>query len=193
MIVLIQAAKMMPQSFYALYVANILHAPGWLIGATYAASAATLAISAPLWGRLFDRWQPAYTLRVIEGVAWLCALTLAATALANEWLGFLVSRLVWGIWQGALLPVAYALIANTISITQQGFALGLGNSAAKAGALLGVVLGGIGMGLVGLAHSFWLVALTYAIAAIGIRWVRLFNAAPDLIAPHLSQLKKTTS
>lgn len=179
MIVLIQAAKMMPQPFYALYVADILHAPGWLIGATYAASAATLAISAPLWGRLFDRWQPAYTLRVIEGVAWLCALTLAATALASEWLGFLVSRLVWGIWQGALLPVAYALIANTVSPSQQGFALGLGNSAAKAGALLGAVLGGIGMGLVGLAHSFWLVALTYALAAIGIRWVRSFTSTPD--------------
>ena len=185
-IVLIQAAKMMPQPFYALYVADILHAPGWLIGATYAASAATLAICAPLWGRLFDRWQPAYTLRVIEGVAWLCALTLAATALANEWLGFLVSRLVWGIWQGALLPVAYALIANTVSSSQQGFALGLGNSAAKAGALLGAVLGGIGMGLVGLAHSFWLVALTYALAAIGIRWVRSFTStpAPAVLSTH---------
>ncbi|MNG40428.1 hypothetical protein D3C84_1290090 [compost metagenome] len=35
------------------------------------------------------------------------------------------------------------------------------------------------MGLVGLAHSFWLVALTYAIAAIGIRCVRSLNATPD--------------
>lgn len=185
-IVLIQAAKMMPQPFYALYVANILQAPGWLIGATYAASAATLAISAPLWGRQFDRWQPAYTLRVIEGVAWLCALTLAATALANEWLGFLASRLVWGIWQGALLPVAYALIANSVATSQQGFALGLGNSAAKAGALLGTVLGGIGMGLVGLADSFWLVALTYALAALGIRWVRAFTPTPasSILSTH---------
>ncbi|PMZ88620.1 hypothetical protein C1X61_13665 [Pseudomonas sp. FW215-T2] len=31
----------------------------------------------------------------------------AATALANE----IVSRLLWVIWQGALLPVAYALAA----------------------------------------------------------------------------------
>lgn len=188
-IVLIQAAKMIPQPFYALYVANILHAPGWLIGATYAASAASLAISAPLWGRLFDRWQPAYTLRVIEGVAWLCALTLAATALANEWLGFLASRLVWGIWQGALLPVAYALIANTVCASQQGFALGLGNSAAKAGALLGTVLGGVGLGVIGLAHSFWLVALTYALAALGIRWVRAFTVtpAPPPLSTHANQ------
>ncbi|CAI8783497.1 hypothetical protein EMIT0P43_190071 [Pseudomonas jessenii] len=30
-------------------------------------------------------------MRLIESVAWLCALTLAATALAYEWLGVLVS------------------------------------------------------------------------------------------------------
>lgn len=53
-------------------------------------------------------------MRVIEGVAWLCALTLAATAPANEWLGFLLRRLLWGIWQVALLPAAYAL--TTIGI-----------------------------------------------------------------------------
>ena len=181
-IVLVQAAKMMPQPFYALYVADVLQAPGWLIGVTYAASAATLAISAPLWGRLFDRWQPLYTLRVIEGVAWLCALTLAMSALASEWVGFLASRLLWGIWQGALLPVAYTLIANTVPANQQGFALGLGNSAAKGGALLGVVIGGVGMGWVGLEHSFWLVALTYALAALGVRWVRRASTASQSLS-----------
>lgn len=178
-IVLIQAARMMPLPFYALYVADVLHAPAWLIGASYAASAATLALSAPLWGRLFDRHQPAYTLRVIEWVAWLCALTLAFTALASGWIGFLFSRLVWGVWQGALLPVAYTLIATTVAPSQQGFALGLGNSAAKAGALCGALMGGIGMGVVGLAHSFWLVALTYVIAALGIRAIRLFSRVPE--------------
>ena len=178
-IVLIQAAKMMPQPFYALYVADVLQAPAWLIGASYAASALTLAVSAPLWGRLFDRHQPAHTLRIIEWVTWSCALTLAFTAIASEWLGFLASRLIWGVWQGALLPVAYTLIANTVAPSQQGFALGLGNSAAKAGALCGVLIGGIGMGMVGLAHSFWLVALTYALAALGIRAIRSFTRTPE--------------
>ncbi|SET54090.1 Predicted arabinose efflux permease, MFS family [Pseudomonas sp. NFR09] len=179
-IVLIQAAKMMPQPFYALYVADVLHAPGWLIGASYAASALTLALSAPLWGRLFDRHPPAHTLRIIEWVTWACALTLACTALASEWLGFIASRLLWGMWQGALLPVAYTLIANTVAPAQQGFALGIGNSAAKAGALGGALLGGIGMGMVGLAHSFWLVALTYALAALGIRIIRSFTRTPAM-------------
>ncbi|WP_044275006.1 MFS transporter [Pseudomonas fluorescens] len=178
-IVLIQAARMMPQPFYALYVAEVLHAPAWLIGASYGASALTLALSAPLWGRLFDRHQPAHTLRIIEWVTWACALTLACTALASEWLGFIASRLLWGVWQGALLPVAYTLIATTVAHNQQGFALGMGNSAAKAGALCGALLGGIGMGWVGLAHSFWLVALTYALAAVSIRAIRSFARAPE--------------
>lgn len=181
-IVLVQAAKMMPQSFYALYVAEVLHAPGWLIGASYAASAATLALSAPLWGRLFDRWQPAHTLRVVERVAWLCALTLALTALASGWAGFIASRLLWGLWQGALLPVAYTLIANRVAANQQGFALGLGNSAAKAGALLGTLLGALGMQLAGLAYSFWLVAITYALAALGIRLIRVRALSSDALA-----------
>ncbi|MCY1406541.1 Multidrug resistance protein MdtG [compost metagenome] len=171
-IILIQAAKMMPQPFYALYVTEVLQAPGWLIGASYAASAATLAISAPFWGRLFDRWQSVNTLRAIESVAWLCAFTMVTTALVHEWVGLLLTRLLWGIWQGALLPVAYVLIASSLPSHQLGFALGLGNSAAKAGALLGVAMGGIGLGLVGLANSFWLVAPVYVLAAIAIRWAR---------------------
>lgn len=177
-IILVQAAKAMPQPFFALYVSEILKAPGWLIGASYAASAATLALSAPFWGRLIDLWPPSHTLRVIEGVAWLCALTLACTALANEWICFLANRLLWGIWQGALLPVAFTLIAHSTPSAEQGFTLGIANSAAKAGALCGVVTGGIGMTLIGLAHSFWLVAFTYSIAALGIRWVRTLTPPP---------------
>lgn len=186
-IVLIQVAKMMPQPFYALYVAQVLEAPGWLIGATYAASALTLALSAPLWGRLFDRWQPAQTLRVIERVAWLCAATLAATALVGGWPGFLATRLLWGVWQGALLPVAYMLIASTVCPSRHGFALGLGNSAAKAGALLGTLLGGAAMALGGLANGFWFVALAYLCAALCIGIVRRSPAAaPSLCSANPS-------
>ncbi|WP_028634217.1 MFS transporter [Pseudomonas parafulva] len=176
-IVLVQAAKIMPQPFYALYVAEVLTAPSWIIGATYGASALTLALSAPLWGRLFDRLQPAQTLKVIERVTWLCAATLAATALVGQWPAFMATRLVWGVWQGALLPVAYMLIATTVSHQQQGFAMGLGNSAAKAGALLGTVVGGVAMATVGLHHAFWFVASAYLCAALFIGLVRRYHSA----------------
>ncbi|KTT25164.1 arabinose ABC transporter permease [Pseudomonas oryzihabitans] len=183
-IVLVQAAKLMPQPFYALYVAQVLQAPGWLIGATYGASALSLALSAPLWARLFDRWSPARTLALIESVAWACAATLAATALAGSWPGFLATRLLWGLWQGALLPVAYALIANTLCPQQQGFALGLGNSAAKAGALLGTLLGGAAMAVTGLDQAFWPVAALYLAAALGIRLIRQSQLTPASTTSH---------
>nr|WP_296181123.1 hypothetical protein [Pseudomonas sp. UBA1879] len=50
--------------------------------------------------------------------------------------------------------------------------MGLGNSAAKAGALAGVLIGGIGMSFIGLPNSFWLVASTYVIAALVVRAIR---------------------
>ena len=47
-----------------------------------------------------------------------------------------------------------------------------------------VVLCGAGLGVVGLAHSFWLVALTCALAALGGggRWVRGACTAPESTA-----------
>ncbi|MDH5857544.1 MFS transporter [Lampropedia aestuarii] len=188
-IVLIQTAKMMPQPFYALYLTEVLQAPAWLIGATYAASALTLALSAPLWGHLFDHWQPAHSLRVIESVAWLSCATLAAAALAQGWQSFLVTRLLWGLWQGALLPMAFMLIARTVSPSQHGYALGLGHSAAKAGALLGILLGGAAMLANGLAHAFWFVALAYLCAALCIGQLRRSaKANASLFSTSSSQL-----
>lgn len=171
-IVMIQAAKQMPQPFFALYLDQVLVAPAWLTGLCYAASAATLALSAPFWGRLFDRRDSAGALRLLEQVAWCSALTLVASALSAHWTELLASRLVWGVWLGALLPLSYALMSRTVAGGRHGLALGLGNSAAKLGALLGSVLGAAGMAITGLAQAFWWVAFGYAVAALGIHWVR---------------------
>lgn len=178
----LQAAKVISQPFYSLYVLEVLNAPGWLIGITYAASAATLAVSAPLWGKLFDHHSHSQTLRLIEGIAWLCALTMAITIFAQGWLSFLITRLVWGVWQGALLPVTYAIIAQTIDSTQRGFVMALGNSAAKAGSLLGIALGASTLAWMPLAQSFWIVAATYVAAAIAIRLMRKRTGAPRSIS-----------
>lgn len=189
-IVFIQAAKAMQQPFYSLYVTQVLHATPMWVGASYAVSAVSLALSAPLWARHFDRWHPPRTLGVIEWVTWGCAATLAVAALADEWITFVISRLIWGIWQGALLPVAYALIANTLPPSRHGLALGLGTSAAKAGGLCGVFIGGIGMSVVGVAHSFWLVVIAYLVAALTLRLIRSVQFTPAL-NPSLPIPEKT--
>ena len=52
---------------------------------------------------------------------------------------------------------------------QQGRVLGAGNSAAKAGALLGAAAGGLALAWLPLEHIFWSVAALYVVAALGMR------------------------
>lgn len=172
MIALLQIAKIMPQPFYSLYIVEVLNGPGWVIGVSYAASAATLALSAPLWGRLFDRQSVPHILFAIELVTWASVITMALAASASGWATFIAARLAWGIWQGALLPVAYILITQTTDPTRHGFLLSLGNSAAKGGALLGVTAGSAALAWVSISHLFWIVVVAYAIAALAIRLMR---------------------
>jgi len=81
----------------------------------------------------------------------------------------LAARLAWGIAMAALLPVFYSLLSRAADDGQQGRVLGAGNSAAKAGALLGAAAGGLAMAWLPLEHIFWSVAALYAIAALGMR------------------------
>ena len=50
--------------------------------------------------------------------------------------------------------------------------LGAGNSAAKAGALLGVGIGGLTLAWIPIQYAFWPVVAVYVLAAIGLRVIR---------------------
>lgn len=169
---LLQIAKVIPQPFYSLYIAEVLGGPGWLIGISYAASAMTLAISAPLWGRLFNKRPVSQTLGAIECVVWASAITMGLAAIASNWTAFIFARLAWGVWQGALLPVMYILIAQTTEPAHHGFLFSLGNSAAKGGALLGIAVGSAALALIELSYLFWIVVVAYVVAALAIRLIR---------------------
>lgn len=171
-ITLIQAAKMMPQPFFALYLNEVLHAPSWLSGASYAASALTLALSAPWWARLCSPQPVQRGWRCLEAASWASALTLCLMAFAHDTTTFIATRLLWGLWQGALLPLAYVLIGHTAPKAYRAIGLGLGNSAAKAGALAGLALGAGAMSWASLHWGFWLVAPLYVAAALSVRFLR---------------------
>lgn len=173
-IMLTQAAKMMPQTFFALYVDSVLNAPTWLTGLCYGITALGLTISAPLWARYFDKRSDARVLRMVELIVWLCAATVALQALATGFVLFIAVRFVWGLLLGGLLPVFYALLSRGSSDERQGYAMGFGNSAAKAGALLGLGAGTAAIAWFGLAKGFWFVGLAYLLAAVGIRVLRIY-------------------
>lgn len=168
-IVLVQTGKMMPQAFFGLYAEQVLHASPALSGLCYGATAVGLCLAAPLWGRWFERFSREQVLRRVEWISWACAAIVAAQAASRDPAVFVATRLLWGVCLGALLPVFYALLSREAGDSRQGVVLGAGNSAAKAGALVGTAAGGLALGLLPIQHLFWPVAGVYAVAAIGIR------------------------
>lgn len=171
-IALVQAGKMMPQTFFGLYAEQILELPAWLVGLCYGATALGLCIAAPMWARWFDgQSRPAVLFR-IELVCWACAAIVALQALSRDVALFLLARLLWGVCLAALLPVFYGLMSKDAAPVDQGRVLGLGNSAAKAGALVGAAAGGLTLMWLPIEHAFWPVVSLYMLAAISQRKIR---------------------
>lgn len=172
-IVLVQSAKMMPQIFFAIYAEQILHAPPWLTGACYGATALGLCLAAPFWARRFKQLSRQQIMREIEYCCWICALLLGFQALSDDLWLFVISRIIWGVFLAALLPVFYSLLSHDTSDSQQGWILGLGNSAAKAGALSGILIGSVSLAYLPTEKLFWPVSGAYAVCALVMRYQRL--------------------
>ncbi|MTW11686.1 MFS transporter [Pseudoduganella eburnea] len=181
-IVLVQAGKMMPQGFFSLYAEQVLHAAPWLTGLCYGATAAGLCLFAPFWAKQFRDKPRAWVLQRIEWICWACAGIVALQAIGRSIALVLAVRLAWGIAMAALLPVFYGLLSQETCDAQQGRVLGAGNSAAKAGALLGAAAGGLAMAWLPLEHIFWSVATLYMVAALGMRVWRGQAAAQPISA-----------
>jgi MFS family permease len=171
-IMLVQAGKMMPQAFFGLFAQQVLHTQAWVIGLCYGATAIGLCIAAPFWGKRFENKSRAGVLREVELISWACAAVVAAQAMTDDVSIFVVTRVLWGICLAALLPVFYGLLSRDADAQHQGRVLGAGNSAAKAGALLGIGAGGLALAALPIQHVFWPVAMVYVLAAVGLRIIR---------------------
>jgi len=171
-IVLVQAGKMMPQTFFGLYADEVLHVSNRVTGLCYAGTALGLCVAAPYWARRFAHLAHARVLAQVEWILWACAAIVAVQALVTNIALFVLARVLWGVCLAALLPVFYGLLARAAADDEQGRVLGAGNGAAKAGALVGAGAGGLALAWVPLAAMFWTVALLYAVAAVGMRAIR---------------------
>ncbi len=171
-IVLVQSSKMMPQAFFGIYAEQVLHLSAWTTGLCYGATALGLCIAAPLWARRFARRDEGGVLREVEAVCWASVVVVVAQALSRDVTLFVLTRVVWGVCLGALLPVFYGLLSNRAASAQQGRVLGAGNSAAKAGALLGIGAGALALGQLPARSLFWPLAASYVVTAIAVRIIR---------------------
>jgi MFS family permease len=182
-IVLVQTGKMMPQTFFGLFAEQVLHAPAWITGACYGATALGLCSAAPFWARRFEGQSGASVLRQVEWICWACAVIVAVQALNHQLVIFVLARVLWGVCLAALLPVFYGLLSRQTDAQHQGRVLGAGNSAAKAGALLGAGAGAATLAWTPIEHAFWPVAMVYVLAALGLHIIRRQRAAAPAPAP----------
>lgn len=171
-IVLVQASKMMPQAFFGVYAEQVLRTPAWITGLCYGATALGLCIAAPLWARRFALREEGKVLREVELVCWASVAIVAVQALSVNVPVFVITRILWGVCLGALLPVFYGLLSTRADTAYQGEVLGAGNSAAKAGALLGIGIGALALGQLPMRYVFWPLVASYMITAVTLRFLR---------------------
>ncbi|MES2320034.1 MAG: MFS transporter [Pseudomonadota bacterium] len=182
-IVLVQASKMMPQAFFGVYAEQVLRTPAWITGLCYGATALGLCIAAPLWARRFALREEGKVLREVELVCWASVAIVAVQALSVNIPVFVITRILWGVCLGALLPVFYGLLSSRADTAYQGEVLGAGNSAAKAGALLGIGIGALALGQLPMRYVFWPLVASYMITAVTLRFLRRGTFDTTLPAP----------
>ena len=171
-IVLIQTSKMMPQAFFGVYAEQVLRTPAWITGLCYGATALGLCIAAPLWARRFAQREEGKVLREVELVCWASVAIVAVQAISVNVPVFVLTRVLWGMCLGALLPVFYGLLSTRAGTAYQGAVLGAANSAAKAGALLGIGIGALALGQLPMRYVFWPLVASYMITAATLRFLR---------------------
>ena len=137
-----QAARWMSAPFFALYVAEQLHADNLTLGFIYATMALTMSLTTSTLGRIIDNKPGQY-----GGVGLLiAALLLSGSAqwgfafISKSYLAFAVS-LFWGISLGVISLLLFSFLLKGIGDASRAKAVGLGNTALKLGNLLGIMMG----------------------------------------------------
>lgn len=131
-------------------------------GFALAAPALSYSVTAPLWGRLGDRWgQKWMVVRALAGLA----LTLILMGYAQTPFQFLLLRLLQGAF-GGVVSAGTALATTQASAESRGRVLGRLEGAVAAGSLLGPVLGGVLMDWWSFRHLLVLLGGLLALSAV---------------------------
>ncbi len=148
---------------------RMLKASAFEIGALFSAAALVPVIVRPFLGRILDRWgrRPFF----LAGLA-SYAVSMALLCAAKSVLVLGIGRLVQGMGQALLWLSAYAIVADVSTADRRGRGFGAIDEATNRGALVGVLPGLLGIGLMQLAGLAWEITWpvlfgVYAAAACG--------------------------
>jgi len=149
--------------FYALR----LHAPEWMIGWMIAVFSIAQLASAPLWGRVSDRYgrRPAIIVGLLGGAVSFTVFGLATSI----WMLFL-SRLIQGLG-GGTTGVLQAYVGDASEPKDRAKALGWLSSATSAGVMVGPAIGSLAYSLGPAAPGLIAAALCLTNVVFAVRWL----------------------
>jgi len=138
--------------------ADLVQWSGIAFGATFFGT----AITAPLWGKLADRYgRKPMLIRAAIGMA----ITMSLIGVARNVTDLVVLRLVAGL-VGGYASASIVMVGTQAPRDRAGWALGVLSTGALAGNLIGPLVGGFLPGLVGIRGTFFVGGGIIAIAAI---------------------------
>ena len=133
-------------------------------GAVFSAQAVTMAIFAPIWGALSDRYGRKV---MVERAMFAGTIVMGLMGLARSPLQLIVLRALQGALTGTV-TASRALVASSAPKDRAGYALGMLQVAVYVGATAGPLLGGVIADAVGYRTPFFVTSALLLVAAIAV-------------------------
>jgi len=154
-------------------------------GMAYGATFLSAALTAPLWGRLGDRYgRKLMLIRASLGMA----VAMSLIGLAQSAWQLVLLRLLAGLL-GGYASGATILVATQTPKARSGWALGMLSSGIMAGNLAGPIIGGVLPPLVGIRNTFFLAGAAIFITFLGTLFLLKESPRPARIAHRTEAMK----
>ena len=148
---------------------------GWL----FSSHAISMAVAAPIWGSLADRYGRKM---MVERAMFGGALAFLAMGFATSVEQLLVLRIIQGTLTGTI-PAATALVASTAPRDHSGSSQGTLQTGIFLGASVGPLIGGVTADLLGYRGAFWVTSALLMLAGVSVRlFVNERESQPEQLA-----------
>ncbi len=135
-------------------------------GVVFAAQAVTMAIFAPIWGTLADRYGRKL---MVQRAMFSGAVTMVAMGFVQDVWQLAALRAIQGMLTGTV-SAAMTLVASSTPRERSGYALGLLQTAIWSGASVGPLLGGLVADTWGYRAAFWVTGTLLFLAGLTVWW-----------------------
>ncbi|WPN32988.1 MFS transporter [Pseudomonas sp. P5_109] len=161
-------ARMLPQTSFALYVSSVFQVSHSLVGLCYGLLALGFILSASPWARYFENRSRQQTLHRLTYIIIGCAGLSAVAAITRQPFVFVGAYFFWGVLLGATTPVLMTQISKAAGNGQQGYVMGVAQSAVQLASIAGISIGGLLSQVYGLQYTYLFVCAAYLLALIPI-------------------------